>query len=148
MVAKKYLQVKKSKLPGAGKGLFTKQFIAKGSLITEYKGKISTWKEIQGNDTFNGYVFYINKNHVIDAMKTLSAIGRYANDAKGAGRVRGLKNNSDYDIVNKKVYIRATADINAGDEILVNYGKEYWEAISHNNALELKRKKAKVAKRA
>ena len=30
----KYLQVKRSKIPGAGKGLFTKQFIEKGKYIS------------------------------------------------------------------------------------------------------------------
>ena len=147
MVAQKHLQVKRSKLPGAGKGLFTKEFIEKGSLITEYKGKITTWKEIQENDTFNGYVFYINKNHVINALPSL-AIARYANDAKGAVRVRGLVNNAVYDIVNKKVYIKAIADIEAGSEILVNYGKEYWDSIIYNKKLEEKNKKTATKKRA
>ena len=38
--------VKKSKLPGAGKGLFAKKFIPKGTRIVEYKGRIKTWKEV------------------------------------------------------------------------------------------------------
>ena len=147
MVAQKHLQVKKSTLPGAGKGLFTKEFIAKGSLITEYKGKITTWKEIQDNDTFNGYVFYINRNHVINALPSV-AVARYANDAKGAVRVRGLVNNAEYDIINKKVYIKATADIAPGSEILVNYGKEYWDSIAYNKKLEEKSRKASAKKRA
>ena len=37
-----------------------------------------------------------------------------------------------------KVYIEATKDIPAGSEILVSYGKEYWEVIRHNLKLEQK----------
>jgi hypothetical protein len=34
------LIVKKSSLPGSGKGLFTKKLIPKGTRIVEYKGRI------------------------------------------------------------------------------------------------------------
>ncbi|MBK8291257.1 MAG: SET domain-containing protein [Flammeovirgaceae bacterium] len=54
----KKLIVKKSTLPGAGKGLFTKVSIPKGTRIVEYKGKIVTWKEVEAMaDERNGYVF-------------------------------------------------------------------------------------------
>jgi len=53
----KDLVVKKSQIKNAGKGLYTKKFIPKGTVITEYKGKITTWKEAQQTKTFNGYVF-------------------------------------------------------------------------------------------
>ncbi|PZR24775.1 MAG: SET domain-containing protein-lysine N-methyltransferase, partial [Azospira oryzae] len=43
----KHLYVKKSTLPGAGKGLFTKVFIPKGTRIIEYKGEVLTWKEVE-----------------------------------------------------------------------------------------------------
>ena len=148
MAMKNSLVIKKSKIPGAGKGLFTKQFIPKGSFIVEYKGEITTWKKIQEDETFNGYVFYLNRNHVIDARLDISAIARYANDAMGAGKVRGLKNNAEYDVKNKKVFIKAIADINSGEEILVAYGKEYWDVIKYNHSLELKNKKAVSKKRA
>ena len=65
----KYLVIKKSTLPGAGKGLFTKKLIPKGTRIVEYKGKITTWKEVDHLDGLNAYIFYINRNHVIDGSK-------------------------------------------------------------------------------
>ncbi|MFT3935245.1 MAG: SET domain-containing protein-lysine N-methyltransferase [Chitinophagaceae bacterium] len=148
MFPQESLIVRKSKLPGAGKGLFTKQFIEKGTLIVEYKGEITTWKAINDNERFNAYVFYINKNHVIDAKEDLKAIGRYANDASGLSKVRGIVNNAEYAVKNKKVFIKATADIEAGQEILVAYGKEYWDVIKHNQSIEAKFKKEKTKKRA
>lgn len=63
----KYLYVKKSTLPNAGKGLFTKVFIPKGTRIVEYKGKITTWKEVEDEDGKNAYIFYVKRYHVIDA---------------------------------------------------------------------------------
>src|SRR5690606_2925408 len=51
----KQLFVKKSTIPNAGKGLFTKKAIAKGTRIVEYKGKISAWKDVKDEDGKNGY---------------------------------------------------------------------------------------------
>ena len=41
------LLVKTSKLPKAGKGLFTDKPIKKGKKIIEYKGEIIDWKEYE-----------------------------------------------------------------------------------------------------
>ena len=46
----KKVAVKKSILPGAGKGLFAKEMIPKGTRIVEYKGEITTWKEVDHNE--------------------------------------------------------------------------------------------------
>ena len=72
----KQLYVKKSQIPGAGKGLFTKKPIPKGTRIVEYKGKRSTWKEVKDDDGKNGYIFYINRKHVIDACNRRCLIRR------------------------------------------------------------------------
>ena len=128
----KQLYVKKSGIPGAGKGLFTKEFISKGTRIVEYKGKRTTWKEVKDDDGKNGYIFYINRNNVIDALPSTKTLARYANDARGMVRIKGVLNNSDYVIDASKVYIEATKDIPAKSEILVDYGREYWQVIRAN----------------
>ncbi|HEX4876496.1 MAG TPA: SET domain-containing protein-lysine N-methyltransferase [Chitinophagaceae bacterium] len=135
----KDLEVKESLLPSAGKGLFTKVFIPKGTRIVEYKGKITTWKEVEHNDGKNGYIYYVKRNHVIDASRHSSALARYANDARGIRRMKGLANNAEYTEDGLKVYITATKDIPAGSEIFVEYGKEYWDAIRHNIRLDKER---------
>jgi len=140
-VAKKNLVVKRSKLPAAGKGLFTKQAIKKGAVIVEYKGALTTWKKILSYPGFNGYVFYINRNNVIDAKRRFTALGRYANDAKGPGKMHGMVNNSHYITRGKQVYIQATRNIPAGGEILVSYGKEYWDVVKYNHAVSEQHKK-------
>ncbi len=120
-------------------GLFTKKFILKGTRIVEYKGKMTTWKEVNHDDGKNGYIYYIDRNHVIDARTYSKALGRYANDARGLQKVKGMTNNAVYTEENYKVFIEATRDIPAGSEILVSYGKEYWDVIRHNLRLEKQR---------
>ncbi len=136
----KHLYLKRSTLSGAGKGLFTKVFISKGTRITEYKGQILTWKEVQKmTEDHNGYVFFFTNKYVIDAWKH-KGFAHYANDAKGIIRVKGLKNNSEYVTEGKRCFIAATRDIPARSEILVGYGGEYWQAIRYNIRLEQKSK--------
>jgi uncharacterized protein len=139
----KSIRVKKSTIPGSGKGLFAKEFIPSGTFIVEYKGKITTWKEVDDNDGNNGYIYYVRRHHVIDASRRRTALARYANDARGLKRVKGITNNAVYDEVGLKVYIKAKKDIYPGQEILVEYGKEYWGVIRHNIKVEAQRKKLK-----
>ena len=88
----KHLQIKRSLIPGAGMGLFTTVFIPKGTRIVEYKGKMTTWKEVE-HDYKNGYIYSIDSKHVIDAKTYKKALGRYANDANGLKKFKSLKNN-------------------------------------------------------
>lgn len=131
----KQLVVKRSTIPNSGKGLFTKKFIPKGTRIVEYKGKISSWKNVKDEDGKNGYIFYVNRNHVINALPVKSALARYANDARGLVRIKGLKNNCDYIIEGKKAFIESKRDIPKGEEILVDYGGDYWKVIRENMKL-------------
>lgn len=132
----KTLYISQSKIPGAGKGLFTSEEIKKGERIVEYKGRIRTWKEVTDEGVFNGYVFYINRSYVIDAKTYIKSMARYANDACGLVRTKGVTNNAEYQKEDKKVYILATRNIPAGAEIYVGYGKDYWDVVEENMKLE------------
>ena len=44
------LYVKKSKLPKAGKGLFTDSAIKRGEIVCEYQGEKLTWKECEARN--------------------------------------------------------------------------------------------------
>jgi len=129
------LYVKKSTIPKAGKGLFVAKDLKKGEIITEYEGERLTWKQCQErNEKKKGkekgaYYFHINDKNCIDAEYCLWALGRYANDAAGMGRVKGLRNNAHYKISKGRAFILASRNIKAGSEILVAYGKAYWDAM-------------------
>jgi SET domain-containing protein len=135
------LEVKESNIPGAGKGLFTSKFISKGSRIIEYKGKIRTWKEVQYDDN-NYYIFYVSENHIIDAGRHKKSLARYINDAKGLQKIKGLNNNAEFVVDGLKVFVEATRDIPAGTEILLSYGKEYWDVIRSNLKADLRKKQS------
>ena len=128
------LIVKKSKLPNAGKGLFTTKAIKSGSKVIEYKGEIITWKQykVRVDNNEDGYLFFISKALCIDAFPTPQFKARYANDAEGLSKIKGVKNNSEYEIFGNKCFIVAKRDIKAGEEIFVDYTKEYWDCVRYN----------------
>ena len=138
----KHMVVKKSTIPGAGKGLFTKVMIPKGTRIMEYKGKITSWNNADHDDGNNLYLFYVNKNHVIDGRPYKKSISRYTNDANGFTKIKGIKNNCYYEIDGVKVFIVASKDIPAGSEILVDYGRDYWRRLKE--ILKLKEREEKM----
>ena len=131
----KQLYIRRSSIPSSGNGLFTRKMIRKGTRIIEYKGKVTTWKEVNHREGSNGYIYFINRKHVVDAYTYRRALGRYANDARGMKQRKGLKNNATYASTGLKVYIDAVKDIPAGAEIFVAYGKEYWDVLRYNQKL-------------
>ena len=137
----KQLFVKKSTLPDAGKGLFTKKLIPKGTRIVEYTGNVRTWKEVQADESENPYIYYVKRNFVIDALNDKSALARYANDARGLKRVKDIRNNAEYVENGTRVFIEATKDIPANAEIFVGYGPEYWQVIRHNLRIDERERK-------
>jgi len=126
------LIVRESTLPGSGKGLFTKIFIPKGTRIIEYRGKITTWKDADHQDGTNSYIYFVTKDHVIDGLPYENEMARYVNDARGLTRVKGITNNCQYVEEGLKIFIESKKDIPAGSEILVDYGKEYWDVLKLN----------------
>lgn len=126
---KDYLIIKKSKLPGAGKGLFTKTDIPKGKLIVEYIGRHEIWKEVKHTDGYNAFLFRLNRETAINALTYKKSPARYANDARGFGRIIGMRNNCEYIVTKGRCYISSIRKIKKGEEILVPYGKAYWDLM-------------------
>jgi hypothetical protein len=120
------LIVKRSKLPGAGMGLFAKTDFKKGERITEYKGRLCWWREVKHQDGANTYLMRVSRTRAIDAQPMINTFGRYANDARGARRVAGIRNNSEYVSDGNRCFIEAKRAIGKGEEILVGYGREFW----------------------
>lgn len=125
--------VKESQIPSSGMGLWAKKDFKRGDIIVKYDGDKITWKECERRNEkqegFGGYYLYINERKCIDAQYTLWAMGRYANDATGMIRIKGLRNNSRYEIRKGEAFIIASRNIKAGEEILVSYGRGYWSTL-------------------
>ncbi len=143
----KNLEVKASQIPDAGLGLYTTVDIKKGDKIIEYKGRVTTWKDADHMDGDNPFLFHVTDDHVIDGSKHKKAIARYANDAKGLTRIKGLRNNSEFVEEGVRVFIQATRDIKAGSEIFVDYGPDYWKTVRDNIRIQARLDALKKAKK-
>lgn len=125
----RHLVVKKSRIPGAGLGLFSLKAIKKGVPIVEYRGRLESWAKVRPTDGYNPYLLRVNTKLAINALPYKKAPGRYANDAMGISRKEGLKNNAEYQLEGKRCFIYAKRNIGRGEEILVSYGREFWSLI-------------------
>lgn len=125
---KKGLAVRKSRIYGAGDGLFATRVIPKGSLIDEYKGEQITPSEYKKRDT--NYGLQLNKNVVIDGRDTQANLARYANDcrSKNIKKKECKGSNAKFAIDNKRqrASLRARRKIKNGEEIYVSYSASYW----------------------
>ncbi len=125
----KQLVVKRSQIPGSGKGLYTRADIPRGTRITEYKGRIQLWKDVKHEDGHNGYLMRINRQQVINGLNYKKTLARYANDAVGIAKIKGLRNNAEFITDGKRCFLEAKRAIGKGEEIFAGYGKEYWTLI-------------------
>lgn len=141
------LLVKKSKLPNAGKGLFTTKAISKGDKVIEYLGEVIEWKQYAERVKANkdGYLFFVSRKKCIDAWSTKQYKARYANDALGFTRVKGITNNCYYELFGDRCFVVAFKPIKAGSEIYVDYTREYWVKLRYNVRLEAQKQKEKEA---
>jgi len=109
------LDVKKS---FAGLGLFAGENIKKGTKIIEYVGEKITAQEA---DKRGGkYLFEINSKWTIDGT-TRKNIARYVNHACGKAA------NCEAENKGGRIFIIAKKNISAGDELMYDYGSEYFD---------------------
>jgi SET domain-containing protein len=132
-----YLYVDISQIPNSGKGLFTAIDIEKDEIISQFKGEILSDDEIKSR-TESGdddYFMDLPNGDVLDCKRT-ECFAKYANDAKGSNTK--FKNNSIISLdENDNVVIVAKKNIKSGEEIFVDYGKNYWK----NNSYRIKNNK-------
>jgi hypothetical protein len=135
------LAIGKSAILGAGDGLFLAKYrgakpIRRNEDIVGYSGD---WVELlPGSDNVGGpYFLEITQKLAIDAARTNTALGRWANAPRGAKDAQGrnLRPNARLiaDRGRKQGKLRASRTIQPGDEILVSYGRQYWRV--HGQAL-------------
>lgn len=130
------VEIKTSKIPNAGNGLFATRTFKKGERITEYCGK-EIWK-----DTFNrkgskpvSHIVTRRDGYLIDGLKDPErAKENRLGGASFANDTRTRYNNAMLQrFVNptnkttNKVYIVALRTIGPSEEIFVNYGQDYWK---------------------
>jgi hypothetical protein len=128
------LRVTKSSIIGAGMGLFATRDITRGEHIADYTGD-----EIQlTNERAGGpYALATTQRSAIDAARTNTGYGRWANDprnsAQDAAAVVASSRCANAEFVinpaRRTGRLRATRNITKGSEIFVSYGAAYWRAF-------------------
>ena len=124
-----HCEIKTSRIPSGGMGLFATGNIAKGSVVCPpYTGHLITHEERDrryGASEYSlaPYALEIAKNCSVDAALRRCAAS-YINDARGSGAAA----NARYRLhaPSKTVEIIAVRDISAGEEITVTYGPSYF----------------------
>ncbi len=106
------LLVKRS---SAGLGLFAGEKMPKGTCIIEYVGRLlAPGEEYTSNSK---YLFEINSKKTIDGSPR-SNTARYVNHS--------CKPNVEAEIYKGRVFFFAKRNIQTGEELSFDYGKEYW----------------------
>jgi len=125
-----------------GLGLFATKPIKKGSPIIHYTGPLLDCRKKEDDAVDNKYLFEINNRWTIDGSVRKN-IARYINHA--------CKPNAEPDVMprKRKVLIRATKNIQPGEEINYDYGTNYFKAYltplgCKCTSCEMKRKKERA----
>jgi hypothetical protein len=126
-LSKPLIKIKESTIPGAGMGAFVTRNVESGTHLGNYKGEQCT----EGDD--GDYVLYISGytstgkqvELCLDAQDPeKSNWTRYINSVRaGDGRTKNAK---FYIRTSKSIGVKTTRFLQKGEELLVDYGAEYW----------------------
>jgi SET domain-containing protein len=104
-----------------GLGLFATEPIKKGKFIVEYKGpRLTNAKADKLEARGSKYMYQVNSKWTIDGSSRKN-IARYANHS--------CRPNAESDTVRGRVIIRAIKNIKPGDEIVYDYGDDYFKNV-------------------
>lgn len=109
------LKVRRS---SAGLGLFSESAIPKGVQVVEYTGEPITYEQMQTSRS--RYLFAVNDKKTIDGSAR-GNLARYINHS--------CKPNCEPVIKRGRVFIMSKRAIRPGEELVYNYGKEYFETL-------------------
>lgn len=127
-LSKQHFLVKESNITNAGKGLFTQVAISPGDTIGHYTGLVLSDDEVnEAPYVDSDYILWICTDYNIVGEGPLSSYTRYVNHSE--------KPNSRFVVSTrwKKARIEAIKPIKKGEEIYVDYGPYYWEAMASRN---------------
>jgi len=118
----KKLSLKVKRAPkGMGLGLYADEPIAEDTCIIEYTGRVISKEEEEKSRS--RYLFTVNRNTTIDGSLR-SNIARYINHSCAP--------NAEAVIHKNRIYIFALRDIEVGESIAYDYGKEYFDEYLSN----------------
>ena len=121
--------VRRSSIAGSGRGTFALRDFARGDVLTEYRCRVFPHINV-GYDTTRSWI--MNNTHSCDgSMFPLNNPALYANSIAGLGTCGRRNAKTEVSSDSLGVWYVATTDIKAGDEILNDYGREYFKMSSN-----------------
>jgi SET domain len=123
------VQVRPSRIPNAGQGLFVTQAVQQGAVVCEYRGVIwpnaTAWRLKD-----KSYLTKLGDGKYVDALHCHNVLARYINDCrcKSGYNVVFCK-----DAVQEKADVVALRNIQPGEELYADYGRFYWVAYNLMN---------------
>lgn len=125
------LEVKASQNPAAGNGLFTTRLFEEGAVLTNYGGYLSSVDTLEClalDDVYRQYVLAIpdETGRILDAQVCFRLghdMGRWPNSIQGTGKTANAC--FDFDSMGTAAVIRAVRNIEAGEEVLLDYGNKF-----------------------
>lgn len=132
------VSVRRSKIKGAGFGLFAVRNFEPGEFISSYGGEILTEEQIETKYKYRKsvYVLCLNKDSYLDGEDKRSGNARYVNDGIHS---EILFNNTVLvpNPVDPRKRLLCVHPIKKNQEILCDYGNSYWleEEDESNNVL-------------
>jgi len=110
-----------------GNGAFATTFIPKGTFLGEYTGEIldSTAFIARYPDQLADFAMAIDDHYVVDAVASVANIACFhpvhMNHSAGRANVKRY-----YERKNQRVLFFTTRDVLQGEELLYDYGRQYW----------------------
>ena len=138
------LRVKKSTVPGAGRGLFAAWH---DGLPAKHRIPYTGDEIVMGGPGEGGpYVLETKNGHGIDAARRNCGAGRWINDPRGALDGNGRPRRANCEFVahtprggdRKRVAaVRTLRRVERGEELLVSYGNDYWTFVVDDSPPQL-----------
>ena len=119
------VEVRPSRIRGAGDGLFASRDFAAGEALGEYYGLVLTLLQAHNLEDRDYLMGGFGINAHVDAKFALDAPARYVNDHFDASR---LNAHFVKDRQRRRAALIASRPIRRGEEVYASYGESYWRA--------------------
>lgn len=121
------VEVRASRIAGAGRGLFATRAHRAGAVVCEYSGVV--WRTPEALRLADkAFLMRLGGGAFVDARQTPWVLARFINDCRG--RMGGYNVRFDKRPGEGRADVVAVRDIRAGEELFADYGRLYW--LAHN----------------
>ena len=117
------VEVRQSRIPNSGDGLFAARNFAAGEILGEYRGRVLSLLQATRLEDRSYLMGGFGLNAHVDARFALDAPGRYVNDNFDKTML-----NAEFvkDKAAKRASLVALRAIRRGEELYASYGESYW----------------------